>query len=37
MLKSNEMFREHRQKNFVRLSRFWSLRVWGSLGESIKR
>ena len=29
--------REHLQIAFVTLSRFWSLRVWGSLSESIKK
>ena len=28
---------EHQQKTFVTLSRFWPLRVWGSLSESVKK
>ena len=30
-------FREHQQKTFVKLSRFWPLRGWGGLGESVKK
>ena len=30
-------FREHQQKTFVRLSRFWSLRWWGVWGNLLKK
>ena len=28
---------EHWQKTFVMLSKFWPLREWGDLGESVKK